>query len=150
MKPKEAIEQMDARYALFGLFFAFSNRLSAAGDRFYEEISCKQFFLMACMNLFSDSSPTANELAEVMGCSRQNVKELLNALEKKGLIRYCEDNEDRRKRLVVKTEKALCFAEKYHERETAFMAGLFDGISKEDIRSTFETLSKLEQNLLRF
>lgn len=38
-------------------------------------------FLLACMNLYQDEAPTANELAKTMGCSRQNVKEILNSLE---------------------------------------------------------------------
>ena len=77
MNANEVINMMDAKYALFGLFFAFNNRLQTVGDMFYEEITCKQFFLLACMNLYPDEAPTANELAKTMGTTRQNVKEIL-------------------------------------------------------------------------
>ena len=73
----DVFEMLEHKYALFGLFFAFHNRLQATGDSFYEEITCKQFFLMACMNLFSDEPPTMNDLAKTMGCSRQNVKQIV-------------------------------------------------------------------------
>lgn len=43
MEPREMINSMDKRFALFGYFFAMSNRLQTVGDRFYEEITCKQF-----------------------------------------------------------------------------------------------------------
>ncbi len=79
----DVLNVMPPQMGLFGLLFSFMNRLQAAGDAFYEEITCKQFFLLACMNLYQDESPTANEMAETMGCSRQNVKEILNSLAKK-------------------------------------------------------------------
>ncbi len=79
----DVLNVMPPQMGLFGLLFAFMNRLQAAGDAFYEEITCKQFFLLACMNLYQDEAPTANEMAETMGCSRQNVKEILNSLAKK-------------------------------------------------------------------
>ena len=63
MTAEEVSRRVEKRYALFGLFFAFHNRLQAAGDSFYEEITCKQFFLLACMNLYPDEAPTAMELA---------------------------------------------------------------------------------------
>ncbi len=114
MKASDVLQMMDHKYALFGLFFAFHNRLQAVGDSFYEEISCKQFFLLACMNLYQDQAPTANELARTMGCTRQNVKEILNSLEKKQLIRFEVDEGDKRKRRVYLTENALRMSDKYY------------------------------------
>lgn len=147
MKSTDALSMMDAKYALFGFLFAFHNRLQTAGDAFYEEITCKQFFLMACMNLFRDTAPTANDLAKIMGCSRQNVKEILTSLEKKGLVALVVCDTDKRKRIVVLTEKAEQIAEKYRKKETEFIERLYDGVTDEQIRSTYCFLAKLEDNL---
>ena len=86
MEPREMINSMDKRFALFGYFFAMSNRLQTVGDRFYEEITCKQFFLMICLRLFENGAPTINELSEIMGCSHQNVKSIAGKLEEKGYL----------------------------------------------------------------
>ncbi|MBP3420966.1 MAG: MarR family transcriptional regulator [Lachnospiraceae bacterium] len=147
MTSQEVLKMMDAKYALFGLFFAFHNRLQAVGDSFYEEITCKQFFLMACMNLYPDEAPTANELAKTMGCSRQNVKEILNSLEKKNLVRLEVDAKDKRKRRVYLTEYAMQVAAKYREKETQFMEGLYRGISDEEVGCVYNIISKIEDNL---
>lgn len=147
MKSSDVLNIVDSKYALFGMFFAFNNRLQTAGDAFYEEITCKQFFLMACMSLFQDFAPTANDLAKVMGCSRQNVKEILLSLEKKDLISLVPSKTDKRKRMVVPTEKALRLSDKYREKETEFLERLFDGVTDEQIRTTYCFLSKLEDNL---
>jgi len=149
MNASEVIQRMDHKYALFGLFFAFHNRLQAVGDSFYEEITCKQFFLLACMNLYQEEAPTANELARTMGCSRQNVKEILNSLEKKKLVRLEVDDRDKRKRCVYLTERALCMADQYREKETNFLQYLYEGVSEEEVDHAYSILSKIEDNLKR-
>ena len=130
MNASEVLEKMENRYALFGLFFAFHNRLQAVGDSFYEEITCKQFFLMACMNLYPD-------------------EEILNSLEKKQFIRLQADDKDRRKQRVYLTKQALLFADKYRAKEVIFMKELYDGVTEEEILHTYKTLTKIEDNLKR-
>lgn len=147
MNASDVLQTMDRKYALFGLFFAFHNRLQAVGDSFYEEITCKQFFLMACMNLYQNEAPTANELAKTMGCSRQNVKEILNSLEKKQLVRLESDSKDKRKRRVYLTEQACLMSDKYREKETNFMKYLYEGISEKEVDAVYKTISKIEDNL---
>lgn len=149
MRPEEIIGQMDSKRALFGLFFAFHNRLQAAGDSFYEEITCKQFFLLACLHLFDENPPTANEMAEVMVCSRQSVKEILTSLEKKGFVEFVSDENDMRKRRIVTTKKADALRKKYAKKEVAFIDALYDGISEGAIKSTFRVLTRIEKNLTK-
>lgn len=143
----EVLNIMPPQYGLFGLLFAFMNRLQATGDSFYEEITCKQFFLMACMNLFPDEAPTANQLAQVMGCSRQNAKEVLNSLCKKNLVFLQQDEKDKRKQRIYLTEKASLMSEKYAQKEQAFMSLLYNGISDDEIRAVYKIISKMEDNL---
>ena len=149
LSPRDVVAEMDGRYALFGLLFALQNRLQAVGDTFYDEITCKQFFLMACMNLFQGGAPTVQELAQVMGSSHQNVKQILNKLEQKGFVKVEPDEEDRRKLRIFLTEYAALTGEKYRAKEEEFMEGLFDGVTQEEARQAFLILSKMEANLMK-
>lgn len=149
MNASEIVQMMDHKYALFGLFFAFHNRLQAVGDSFYEEITCKQFFLLACMNLYPEEAPTANELAKTMGCSRQNVKEILNSLEKKQFVRLETDESDKRKKRVYLTEQAKLMRAKYQRKEIEFLRHLYEGVSDEEVDSAYSIISKIEDNLKR-
>ena len=149
MNASEIVQMMDHKYALFGLFFAFHNRLQAVGDSFYEEITCKQFFLLACMNLYPEEAPTANELAKTMGCSRQNVKEILNSLEKKQFVRLETDESDKRKKRVYLTEQAKLMGAKYRQKEVEFLRYLYEGVSDEEVDSAYSIISKIEDNLKR-
>lgn len=149
IKNEDVLNNMPPQMGLFGLFFAFMNRLQAAGDSFYEEITSKQFFLLACMNLYPDEAPTANEMAETMGCTRQNVKEILNSLTKKGLVVLVQDENDRRKQRIYITEKTKQMSEKYIQKEMEFMQLLYKGVSDEEVVNTFKTISHMENNLKR-
>ncbi len=143
----QILNMMPPQFGLFGLLFAFMNRLQAAGDSFYEEISCKQWFLLACMNLYGDNAPTANELAEIMGCSRQNVKEILNALVKKEILVLKQDEADKRKQRIYLTSKQKRLAKKYQNKEMDFLKLLYDGVSEKEIKKVFQIISKMEKNL---
>ncbi len=92
------------------------------------------------MNLFPDEAPTANQLSQVMGCSRQNVKEVLTALSKKGLVDLHQDEKDKRKQRIYLTEKTGEMAQKYSEREKAFMELLYKGISDDEIRVVYKII----------
>ncbi|MBQ7955907.1 MAG: MarR family transcriptional regulator [Lachnospiraceae bacterium] len=141
------INSMDKRFALFGYFFAMSNRLQTVGDRFYEEITCKQFFLMICLRLFENGAPTINELSEIMGCSHQNVKSIAGKLEEKGYLEIRPDSDDARKLRIRLTNKADSLAKKYQKKEVDFIDMLFAGISDKQIEITFKTLEKMEENI---
>ena len=147
MEPREMINSMDKRFALFGYFFAMSNRLQTVGDRFYEEITCKQFFLMICLRLFENGAPTINELSEIMGCSHQNVKSIAGKLEEKGYLEIRPDSDDARKLRIRLTNKADSLAKKYQKKELDFIDILFTGISDKQIETTFKTLEKMEENI---
>lgn len=147
MEPREMINSMDKRFALFGYFFAMSNRLQTVGDRFYEEITCKQFFLMICLRLFENGAPTINELSEIMGCSHQNVKSIAGKLEEKGYLEIRPDRDDARKLRIRLTNKADSLAKKYQKKELDFIDMLFTGISDKQIETTFKTLEIMEENI---
>lgn len=149
IKNEDVLNVMPPQMGLFGLLFAFMNRLQATGNSFYKEVTCKQFFLLACMNLYPDEAPTANDMAETMGCSRQNVKEILNSLCKKGLVVLTQDENDKRKQRIYITEKNKQLSKKYLPKEKEFMQILYNGISDEEIRTVYKIISRMEKNLKR-
>lgn len=143
------LKGMETKRILFGLFFAFGNRLQTAGDSFYKEITCKQFFLLICLSLFKEMPPTINELSEVMGSSHQNVKQIINKLEKAGFVITFYDKEDKRKLRVAATEKMSKISERSKAQEMEFMERLFEGVSEEDAAITLKVMNRIENNLIK-
>jgi DNA-binding MarR family transcriptional regulator len=134
---------------LLGLLSAFDNRYQAAADAFFKEITWKQFFAIICINLCKEA-PTLNELSDVMGCSHQNVKQILIKLEKKGFVSMVPDEYDKRKQRIFVTEEAMAFLEENDNngQQSQYIIGrIFEGVDDKSLKTTVQTIMKMERNL---
>lgn len=139
---------MEESFFLIGMMNEFMNRYQVVADQFFQEISWKQCFVLICMQFFKQP-PTIKELSEVMGCSHQNLKQMLNKLEKVGFVTLTSDQSDRRKQRIYMTEKAGMFCKKNEQPSKEVMKTLFDGISREEIEVTIQTIAKMDEQLKR-
>ena len=133
-------------FFLIGLLSEFNNRYQAKADSFFEEISWKQFFAIICIHLYAEP-PTLAQLADLMGSSHQNVKQILNKLEQKGFVSTVPDVQDRRKQRVILTEKTRLFCQEHERGSDQVISGIFEGIAPENILITIETILKMDTNL---
>ena len=104
-----------------------------------KEISWKQFFAIICINMCKEK-PTVKELAEIMGSSHQNVKQILLKLEKKGLVSISLDENDKRKQRIELTDYCREFSAKNDEMTMRIMKKMFEGISEEQLQITIQTM----------
>lgn len=137
---------IELSYFLLGLLSAFENRFQAVADSTMEEISWKQFFAIICINLCKDT-PTVKELAEIMGSSHQNVKQILLKLEKKGFVYITVDESDKRKQRIELTNYCRAFCSKNDEMTTNIMKKMFAGVTEEQLQVTIQTIIQIEDNL---
>lgn len=144
----DAVEfgNMPPRAFMLGLLSAFENRFQACADKFFRQITWKQFFAIICVNLCKES-PTINDLARVMGSSHQNVKQILLKLEKKGFIRMIPDKKDKRKQRIALTEECLAFCEKNDRQSREMIEKMYQGIPEEQLLITTQTLIQMERNI---
>lgn len=136
-------------YFLLGLLSAFENRFQAAADNAMKEISWKQFFAVICINLCKEK-PTVKELAEIMGSSHQNVKQILLKLEKKGFVHITVDEKDKRKQRIELTDYCREFCAQNDEMTTMAIGKMFEGVSPEQLQVTIQTIIQIEDNLKQF
>lgn len=137
---------IESPYFLIGLISAFENRFQAMADKSMKEISWKQFFAVICIGMCKEK-PTLKELAEIMGSSHQNVKQILIKLEKKGFVRIVADEKDKRKQRIELTEYCENFCNKNDEASISIMNKMFEGISREQIQTTIATIIQIEGNI---
>ena len=137
---------IESSYFLLGLLSAFENRFQAVADKAIVEVSWKQFFAIICINMCRES-PTIKELAEIMGSSHQNVKQILLKLEKKGFVEIAADPADRRKQRVVLTPYCMEFCRQNDDRSMAMIQSMFTGVSEEQLQVTIQTIMQIENNL---
>ena len=141
--------QMPPQAFLLGLLSAFDNRYQASADRYFNEITWKQFFAIICINICKEA-PTLNELSEVMGSSHQNVKQILLKLERKGFVSMMTDGKDKRKQRYFVTDKCRKFIEENDNQSRTseqIIAKIFEGVDENSLTVTIETIMKMERNL---
>lgn len=137
---------MDSSFFLIGLLNEFMNRFQSYGDRFFEVISWKQCFLLICLQFFEEP-PTLMEIAQVLGCSHQNVKQMVLRLEKLEYVVLSKDADDKRKMRISMTQKANEFSKENDRSSKEFMEELFKGINKEDLEVTIRTIMQMNEQL---
>lgn len=104
------------------------------------------FFAIICINLCKNK-PTVKELAEIMGSSHQNVKQILLKLEKKGFVHITVDERDKRKQRIELSDYCKDFCSKNQEMTTNIMKKMFAGVSEEQLQVTIQTIIQIEDNL---
>ncbi|MBR6474755.1 MAG: MarR family transcriptional regulator [Lachnospiraceae bacterium] len=141
--------QMPPQAFLLGLLSAFDNRYQAAADKYFKEITWKQFFAIICINLCKEA-PTLNDLSEVMGSSHQNVKQILLKLENKGFVSMLTDEKDKRKQRFIVTDKCREFMQEndnQNRNSEKIIMSIFEGVDDMSLKVTIETIIKMERNL---
>lgn len=75
--------------ALFSSIFIQQNRMQTACEKVQTDITMKQWLLLAMLEQCPEPRTLTN-VGRLMGCSRQNVKQLARSLERKGYLTITE------------------------------------------------------------
>ena len=86
-------------------------------------------------------------MADLLGCSHQNAKQILSKLEKQRFVEVYQDPGDKRKQRIMLTEKAMEFRRHYDEPSEQAMQSIFGNISKEELRTTISVFTRLNKNV---
>lgn len=138
---------IDKQKFIFGSFFVLANKLQVIGDKYLsaDGITTKQWFLSAMLAQFQDRAPTLSEVSELMGSSRQNVKQLALKLEEKDMVAIEKDQQDARALRLRLTEKNLQFWEKRQEQDNRYIEDLFSCLTDEEVEAMFNGFLKLSE-----
>ncbi|KUO76955.1 MAG: transcriptional regulator [Clostridia bacterium BRH_c25] len=148
------MDAIDKQKYIFGSIFLLANRLQVVGDQYLgrDDITTKQWFLNVMISQFGDNPPTLSEVAELMGNSRQNVKQLALKLVEKGFLTIEKDGHDARALRLVLTDKSRRFWGKRQKQDDEYLEDLFRSFSLEEIDvmckgfgKLFEKIKKLEK-----
>ncbi len=137
---------INEEYAIYGTLFSLSNRIQAIGDKDFKDITMKQHFLMVALGMF-DSPPTLKEMAELIGCSYQNVKRMAEHLQREEYLQIVLHSNDKRKLLLISTGKLEKMADSNREISISFMSKLYRNIPREDLVTTLNTMIKMNKNI---
>jgi DNA-binding MarR family transcriptional regulator len=144
MNENEITEKM---MSIFGHIFLLAQRWQYLGDRELskDNLTTKQWFLLAYIGTLFKTPPTLTQVTEVLGTSRQNIKQIALNLEKRGFLEIKPDENDRRILRFKITQKSNDFWDKRADRDEKYVADLFKGLSEEEIELLYVGITKLNQ-----
>lgn len=145
MKIDEIFEQYNCdtehrMQAIFSSIFVLQNRMQTAGEKLQTQISMKQWLLLV-MTACCPEPRTLTNVGNFIGCSRQNIKKLALALEKKGFVRLLSGENN--SVCIELTDKVDQYAEEMGERHLQSLKLLFSDFNEEEIEQLFRLYAKL-------
>lgn len=140
------IFNLDPKLKIFAYIFLLANKLQTTMDQSIDEITSKQWFLLAALSYFKEP-PSLKELASSIGSSHQNIRQMVNKLEERGFVSTSRDSADKRTIRISLTKKVNEWQEKNEEMQVEFLKSFYSGISYEDLTIVSKSMEKLYDNL---
>jgi DNA-binding MarR family transcriptional regulator len=143
------MENLEKQKYIFGSLFLLANKLQVIGDQYMgrDGMTTKQWFLTAMISQFGENPPTLSEVAELMGSSRQNVKQLALKLEEKEFLKIEQDEQDARALRLKLTKKSQEFWERREDKDNQFIVDLFQDFSQQEIEVVSKGFNKLFEKI---
>lgn len=132
----------DQEKAIFATLFIAGNRLQTLFDAHIPHLSLKQFMLLSVARQ-SETSLTFTQLGTLLGCSRQNIRKLAEALARKGFARIEPSPDDARALCLSLTKKTDEFYRNDFPKYQRELRYLFELYTQEEIGMLFRLLTKL-------
>ncbi len=123
-----------------------SNLMQTMFTKTLKEITSKQWLLLVITQNFP-KPPTLSEVGEIMGCSRQNVKQIAKILKENGYLEYTKQDGDKNTVRLVTTKKWEEYAKKNDAYTNAILEEIFEGFTDEELNQYFKSFNKVMKNI---
>lgn len=145
------MKRIDYEREIFSMLFKASNGLQVYLDQLLSSdgLTAKQMFLLIVISSFGEDHPTLKDVAAKSSSSYQNVKQLALKIEKEGYVEISRDAQDRRKKKLRLTAKAMTFWKQRESVDLEAMDRLFEGCSDGDLHKCLDVINRLQMNLER-
>lgn len=145
MKGKE-LDCLWLKKLSFANILICSNLMQTMFTKTQEDMTSKQWLLLTISSSF-DESPTLSEVGTLMGCSRQNVKQIADVLNKKGYLIYTKVPGDKNTVRLVPTQKWFTYCKKFEKKTLDILNNIFKEFSQEDLQKYFQSFLKIIKNI---
>lgn len=123
-----------------------SNMMQTMFSKTQNGITSKQWLLLTIASNLNES-PTLSEIGVAMGCSRQNVKQIAEVLNRKGYLSFTKMDGDKNALRIVPTQKWFAYNRENEEMTSNILEEIFEGFSDNEITAYFKSFSKIIHNI---
>lgn len=123
-----------------------SNMMQTMFSKTQNEITSKQWLLLTIASNLNEP-PTLSEAGDAMGCSRQNIKQIAEVLNKKGYLSFTKMDGDKNTLRIVSTQKWFAYNNENAELTSNILEKIFRGFSDKEITDYFKSFLKVIHNI---
>lgn len=126
----------------YATLFSVTNKLQVKGDQFMQDLTSRQYMAMLAAAHLKEGETTLNNIAKKLGTTKQSVKHLITAIEKKGYVVTVPSEQDKRAVNVKITDIGLQVMMECSERSLKFFADVFQRFTTEELEILWSLLKK--------
>ncbi len=109
-------------------------------------LTSKQWLLLTMTS--SIKKPlTLSAIGKIMGCSRQNVKQITDILKRKGFVEYCKIEGDKNTVRVIPTSEWEDYCKTHGASNENILNYIYTGFSDQEIQMFFQSICKIVKNI---
>ncbi len=131
----------------FGLILLVANRMQTKLDTCMGDLTLKQWHLVCMLGKMKKETINVNDLANVVGYSRQNVKKMVDILVKKEYLRLESSTTDKRAYQIHLTEKSQVYILELEKLGDELLSKIFEDVSKEELGVVESVMKRVINNL---
>lgn len=128
---------------IFSTIFYLSNKIQVQGDKVDDRITMRQWMVLLTILHLPEKQTSYNQIANKMGCSKQNVKHLIVNLEKNNYVISEKNKIDKRAVNVKITDNCINLMDDYYKKGNEFMNTMFKDFDKEELKTLWMLLKKM-------
>jgi DNA-binding MarR family transcriptional regulator len=127
----------------FTTLLSVSNKLQVYGDKYISKLTVRQLMAAIAIAHLPKGEASLNGIAKKLGTTKQNIKQLINAMEKKGYVVITPSAKNKRAYNVEITKSGqLAFMESY-KHGIGLLKELFKDFSVDELEALWGALKKL-------
>ena len=127
----------------YATLFSVSNKMQVCGDKELGLMTSRQVMALTALIHLPKGETSLNGIAKKMGTTKQNVRQLVSAMEKKGYVSVVPSVIDKRAYSVEMTDEGQKVFVDCYMRGMAFFENLFHGFSVDELENFWSMLKKL-------
>ncbi len=128
---------------IFATIFALNNKIQEYSNRLSGNITLRQFMLLLAIEHIPADSRSYNRIADKIGTSKQNVKQIVETLEKKHYVTVTASPTDRRAVNVTYTQEGMNAAVGFVKATKEMIKGTADQFTAEELTQLWDLLKRL-------
>lgn len=143
MSYEKELKELHMMQQIYSTIFSLANKIQVEGDKYFGEITVRQFMTMLAVLHLPEGEASLNRIAEKTGTTKQNINSMIITLVKKGFVKTEPSQTDKRAVNVTLTQAGEEIMAVSGEKGIFFMAELFLSFSMEELELLRSLLKKL-------